>query len=157
MKKQTRADSDEIGIYPHLSASTTPYYLGEQTMRQTAMKILTSVFSLAAVVAALAITSFPATAADAAGSVIEKGKAVAFDRKLGNCLACHAIEDGTLPGNIGPPLVAMQLRFPDKARLRAQIWDATVANPNSIMIPFGRHGVLTEEQIDQVVEYIYTL
>lgn len=126
-------------------------------MRQTAMKILTPVFSLAAVVAALAMTSFPATAADAAASVIEKGKEVAFDRKLGNCLACHAIEDGTLPGNIGPPLIAMQQRFPDKAKLRAQIWDATVANPNSIMIPFGRHRVVTEEQIDQIVEYIYTL
>jgi sulfur-oxidizing protein SoxX len=126
-------------------------------MRQSVMKILTSAFSLAAVIGALIITSLPAAAADEAGSVIEKGKAVAFDRKLGNCLACHAIDDGTLPGNIGPPLIAMKLRFPDKAKLRAQIWDATVANPNSIMIPFGRHRVLTEEQIDQVVEYIYTL
>jgi sulfur-oxidizing protein SoxX len=126
-------------------------------MRQSVMKILTSAFSLAAVIGALIMTSLPAAAADEAGSVIEKGKAVAFDRKLGNCLACHAIDDGTLPGNIGPPLIAMKLRYPDKAKLRAQIWDATVANPNSIMIPFGRHRVLTEEQIDQVVEYIYTL
>jgi sulfur-oxidizing protein SoxX len=126
-------------------------------MRQSVMKILTSACSLAAVVGALILTSLPATAADEAGSVIEKGKAVAFDRKLGNCLACHAMDDGTLPGNIGPPLVGMKYRFPDKAKLRAQIWDATVANPNSIMIPFGRHRVLTEEQIDQVVEYIYTL
>ena len=126
-------------------------------MRQSVMKILTSAFSLAAVIGALIMTSLPAAAADEAGSVIEKGKAVAFDRKRGNCLACHAIDDGTLPGNIGPPLIAMKLRYPDKAKLRAQIWDATVANPNSIMIPFGRHRVLTEEQIDQVVEYIYTL
>ena len=125
-------------------------------MRQSVMKILTSAFSLAAVIGALIMTSLPA-AAEEASSVIEKGKAVAFDRKLGNCLACHAIEDGTLPGNIGPPLIAMKLRYPDKAKLRAQIWDATVANPNSIMIPFGRHQVLTEEQIDQVLEYIYTL
>ena len=126
-------------------------------MRQSVMKILTSAFSLAAVIGALIMTSLPTAAADEASSVIEKGKAVAFDRKLGNCLACHAIDDGTLPGNIGPPLIAMKLRYPDKAKLRAQIWDATVANPNSIMIPFGRHRVLTEEQIDQVVEYIYTL
>jgi sulfur-oxidizing protein SoxX len=125
-------------------------------MRQSVMKILTSAFSLAAVIGALVTTSFPATA-DEASSIIEKGKEVSFDRKLGNCLACHAIEDGTLPGNIGPPLIAMKLRYPDKAKLRAQIWDATVANPNTIMIPFGRHRVLTEEQIDQVVEYIYTL
>jgi len=126
-------------------------------MRQSMMNILTYALSLAALAGALVVASFPATAADEAGSVIAKGKEVAFDRKLGNCLACHAIDDGTLPGNIGPPLIAMKQRYPDKAKLRAQIWDATVANPNSIMIPFGRHRVLTEEQIDQVVEYIYTL
>jgi sulfur-oxidizing protein SoxX len=126
-------------------------------MRQSVMKILTSAFSLAAVLGALVFTSLQAAAADESGSVIEKGKAVAFDRKLGNCLACHVIEDGTLPGNIGPPLIVMKQRYPDKAKLRDQIWDATVANPNSIMIPFGRHRVLTEEQIDQITEYIYTL
>jgi len=124
-------------------------------MRQTAMNFFTTTLSLAALLGAL--MSFPATAADGAGSVIEKGKAVSVDRKKGNCLACHAMDDGTLPGNIGPPLIAMKARFPDKAKLRAQIWDATVANPNSIMIPFGRNRVLSEEEIDQVVEYIYTL
>jgi len=51
----------------------------------------------------------------------------------------------------------MKARFPDKAKLRAQIWDATVANPNTIMIPFGRNRVLSEEEIDQIVEYVYTL
>jgi len=127
-------------------------------MRQTVMKTLVSACSLAVVIiGVLLATSHPATAQDEAGSVIEKGKAIAFDRKKGNCLACHTIDDGTLPGNIGPPLIAMKLRYPDKARLRAQIWDATVANPNSIMIPFGRHRVLSEEEIDQVVEYIYSL
>ena len=125
-------------------------------MRHTAKKLFTTTFSVAAVVGALLLASFTASAADGA-SVIEKGKAVAFDRKKGNCLACHVMGDGTLPGNIGPPLIAMKARFPDKAKLRAQIWDATVANPNSIMIPFGRHRVLSEEEIDQVVEYTYTL
>jgi len=126
-------------------------------MRQTAKRFFTASLSLAALLGTLTLMSFPATAADSAGSVIEKGKAVAEDRVKGNCLACHAMGDGTLPGNIGPPLIAMKARFPDKAKLRAQIWDATVANPNSIMIPFGRHRVLTEEEIDQVVEYVYTL
>ena len=124
-------------------------------MRQTARKFFTATLSLAALLGTL--MSFPAAAADGAGSVIEKGKAVAIDRVKGNCLACHAMDDGTLPGNIGPPLIAMKARFPDKAKLRAQIWDATVANPNSIMIPFGRNKALTEEEIDQIVEYVYTL
>jgi sulfur-oxidizing protein SoxX len=123
-------------------------------MRKTAMNFFTATLSLTALLGSL--VSFQATAADGE-SVIEKGKAVSFDRVKGNCLACHAMDDGTLPGNIGPPLIAMKARFPDKAKLRAQIWDATVANPNTIMIPFGRNGVLTEEEIDQVVEYVYTL
>ena len=125
-------------------------------MRHTAMNFFKAMFSLAALLGALATMSFPAAAADGA-SMIEQGKAVAYDRKKGNCLACHAMDDGTLPGNIGPPLIAMKARFPDKAKLRAQIWDATVANPNSIMIPFGRVKALSEEEIDMVVEYIYTL
>ena len=126
-------------------------------MRQTARKVIVSTLSSVAVIGALALSPLPATAAEGASAVVEKGKAVAFDRKKGNCLACHMMDDGTLPGNIGPPLVSMKLRFPDKAKLRAQIWDATVANPNSIMIPFGRYKVLSEEEIDQIVEYIYTL
>jgi len=125
-------------------------------MRHTAKKLFITTFSFAAIIGALLLTSIPASAADGA-SVIEKGKALAFNRKKGNCLACHAMGDGTLPGNIGPPLIAMKARFPDKAKLRAQIWDATVANPNSIMIPFGRHGALSEEEIDQIVEYTYSL
>ena len=126
-------------------------------MRQTAKKFFTATLSLAALLGALTLLSFPAAAAEGAGSMIEKGKAVAEDRIKGNCLACHVMGDGTLPGNIGPPLIAMKARFPDKAKLRAQIWDATVANPDSIMIPFGRNRVLTEEEIDQVVEYVYSL
>ena len=125
-------------------------------MRHTAMNFFKAMFSLAALLGALATMSFPAAAAEGA-SAVEQGKAVAYDRKKGNCLACHAMDDGTLPGNIGPPLIAMKARFPDKAKLRAQIWDATVANPNSIMIPFGRVKALSEEEIDMVVEYIYTL
>jgi len=124
-------------------------------MRHTARSIITTVLSLATLLGALLLIPFHAGAADATAA--EKGKAIAVNRKLGNCLACHAMDDGTLPGNIGPPLVTMKSRYPDKAKLRAQIWDATVANPNTIMPPFGRHRMLTEEQIDQVTEYVYSL
>ncbi len=89
--------------------------------------------------------------------IIEEGKKTAFHRKKGNCLACHAIEGGSLPGNIGPPLVNMKDRYPDKSQLRAQIWDATKNNPNTIMPPFGRHAILSEEEIDKIVEFIHTL
>ena len=52
-------------------------------------------------------------------------------------------------------LVHMRERFPDRAMLRAQIWDSTVRNPQTVMPPFGKHKVLTEEEIDAIVDYIY--
>jgi sulfur-oxidizing protein SoxX len=90
----------------------------------------------------------------------ETGKEIAFNNKKGNCLACHGmptVPDAQSAGLYGPPLIAMSARYPDKAKLRAQIWDATVANPSSTMIPFGKHGVLTEQEIDKVTDYIYGL
>jgi sulfur-oxidizing protein SoxX len=88
---------------------------------------------------------------------IEQGKALAFERRKGNCLACHQIEGGELTGNYGPPLLMMKARFPERSVLRAQIWDAAVRMPNTRMPPFGRHRILTEEEIDLVVDYILTL
>jgi sulfur-oxidizing protein SoxX len=85
------------------------------------------------------------------------GKNLAMARGKGNCLACHAIADGELPGNIGPPLLYMRQRFPDKKDLRAQIWDPTVRNPDTVMPPFGKHRILTGEEIDLIVDYIQTL
>ncbi|MCD6705976.1 MAG: sulfur oxidation c-type cytochrome SoxX [Thiobacillus sp.] len=88
------------------------------------------------------------------------GKDLAFDRRKGNCLACHAmptLSDAESPGQYGPPLIAMSARFPDKARMRAQIWDATTFNASSSMIPFGKHGVLTEAEIDKVADFVYGL
>lgn len=93
----------------------------------------------------------------AGGSQIEEGKALSFDRKKGNCLACHMIEGGNYPGNIAPPLIAMQGRYPNKAALRKQIWDPTISNPESSMPPFGKHEVLTKSELDKVVEFIWSL
>ena len=88
---------------------------------------------------------------------IKKGKKLAFERKKGNCLACHLIEDGELAGNAGPPLLAMEARFPNKKDLFNKIWDATKSNPHTFMPPFGKHGILTKEEINLIVEYLYTL
>jgi len=130
----------------------------KEEMMRTLPGILTTAGSVLALAGGMALLSAPSLAADAkAESVVEQGKAIAFDRKKGNCLACHQIEGGDLPGNIGPPLIAMKARFPDKAKLRAQIWDSTKANPNSIMPPFGRQQILSESDIDKIVEFVYTL
>ena len=117
----------------------------------------TQALSVAAVLAS-SLTLLPAAQADSEGAaMLEEGKKIAFTRAQGNCLACHYIEGGESPGTIAPPLVAMSSRYPDKAALRAQIWDATVANPDSSMPPFGRHDILSEDEIDKVTEFIWAL
>ena len=114
--------------------------------------------SLVAIVSAVVLLGTMAVAPEAgAESAVEKGKAVAFDRKKGNCMTCHVMDDATLAGNVGPPLLVMKQRFPDKTVLRAQIFDATKKKPQSMMPPFGKNGVLTDEEIDNIVEYLYTL
>lgn len=120
-------------------------YKEERNMKKT-------ISSISAVATLAALFVMPLQA----GAKEMTDEEVTFGRKAGNCLACHMIPGGNLPGNIGPPLLAMKARFPNKADLRAQIWDATEKNPNTIMPPFGKHGVLTEKQIDQVTNYIYT-
>ena len=96
-------------------------------------------------------------AADKKADPITTGKKIAFDKKKGNCLACHLIQGGDQPGNIAPPLIGMKGRFPDKAVLRAQIADPQAKNPDSLMPPFSAHGVLSEKEIDLVVEFIHSL
>lgn len=89
---------------------------------------------------------------------VSRGRFIAHDVYKGNCLACHRVPgdaEAVTLANIGPPLIAMRARFPDRAELRMQIWDATARNSLTVMPPFGKHGVLTEQEIDLVIEYLY--
>lgn len=92
-----------------------------------------------------------------------KGWCVAINRRKGNCLACHQVVTDQWPaalpagGNIAPPFVAMKQRYPDKAKLRAQIWDALSVNPHSVMPPFGKNKIISEEDIDNIVEFLLTI
>lgn len=88
------------------------------------------------------------------------GQNLAFDNKKGNCLACHSIPGdpkADTMANIAPPLIAMKSRFPDRAKLRDQIWDSTKANPKTSMPPFGKHKILTEQELDKIVDYVQNL
>ena len=105
--------------------------------------------------AALVLSTLPAQGAIA--DRVAAGKSLTMERSKGNCLACHRIEDGELPGTIGPPLVAMKVRFPERAALREQICDATIRNPHSRMPPFCRHRILAESEVELIIDYLYTL
>ena len=122
-------------------------------MRKSAKSTLAIAGTLALVMGGFSVAPGIASAASAA----DEGKKIAFHKKKGNCLACHKMAGGKVPGNVGPALVNMKARFPDKKKLRDQIWDATVSNPRTMMPPFGRHKILSEKEIDKVVEFVLTL
>ena len=110
---------------------------------------------LAAMLAMCVFVLQPVVLADE--NAVEQGKKVAFDRQAGNCLSCHLIEGGEATGNLGPPLIAMKARFPDRQKLRDIIWDITESRPETMMPPFGRYKIISEQDIDDIVEYLYTL
>ena len=85
------------------------------------------------------------------------GKALVFDRKAGNCLACHHIDDGTLMGNVGPELKGMKARYPDRKLLYRRVYDETKFNPMTVMPPFGRNKILSKSDVEAIVDYLYTL
>lgn len=91
---------------------------------------------------------------------IAAGARLAQEVAKGNCLACHAMPgdaSAVTSTNIGPPLVAIRARFPDREQLRRQIWDAGLINPDTVMPPFGKHQILTTDEIELIVDYLYTL
>jgi sulfur-oxidizing protein SoxX len=86
-----------------------------------------------------------------------EGQKIAFDRSKGNCLTCHVIKGGDLPGSIGPELKDIKSKYPDRADLVAILNDETKRNPQTVMPPFGRNRILTEQEINAVVDFLQTL
>jgi sulfur-oxidizing protein SoxX len=101
----------------------------------------------------MAASASPARAQSAAA----EGQKIAFDRGKGNCLTCHDIKGGDLPGTIGPPLKDIKSRYPDRNELVAILNDETKRNPQTVMPPFGRNRILTEQEINAVVDFLQTL
>lgn len=124
-------------------------------MLKTKMKqLLTALAISTAMVSAPLATQ----AADKGASNLEAGKKLAFSRSKGNCLACHMVPGGNLPGNIGPALIAMKLRYPDKQKLYDKVWGTPDTQvPDSMMPPFGQNGILSDDEIQKIVDFIYTL
>ena len=100
-----------------------------------------------------AVSSSPARAQSAAA----EGQELAFDRGKGNCLTCHEIKGGDLPGTIGPALKDIKSKYPDRNDLVAILYDETKRNPQTMMPPFGRNRILTDQEINAIVDFLQTL
>ncbi len=126
-------------------------FAGIMPMKHGRQFARTAAFAAVAVVALLALGRANAQAAGL------DGQALAFDRGKGNCLTCHMIKGGDSPGTVGPPLNDMKSRFPDRKELTAIIADETKRNPLTVMPPFRRNLILNDQEIDAIVDFLYTL
>ena len=108
---------------------------------------------LLAIVIAIILPAAPVCAQSNAA----EGQKLAFDRSKGNCLSCHNIRGGDLPGTIGPVLKDIKSKYPDRNDLVAILNDETLRNPQTAMPPFGRNHILTKQEIDAIVDFLQTL
>ncbi|MDH5660391.1 MAG: sulfur oxidation c-type cytochrome SoxX, partial [Gammaproteobacteria bacterium] len=125
----------------------------EENMRKPA-KFLTTASAVMMLIGAAALTPTVAMAVDS--ELAAEGKKIATDRKKGNCFTCHAYEGAHLAGNMGPALNGVSKRK-SRQEIYDQIWDATKANPNTSMPPFGKYEVLSKKEINAITEWVLTL
>jgi sulfur-oxidizing protein SoxX len=91
------------------------------------------------------------------------GRALSIAERKGNCIACHQTPTGASQKSvvsIGIPLEAIRQKYPnpaDRAKLRDAIWDMSKLKPDTIMPPYGKHHILTDAEIDAIVNYLETL
>jgi sulfur-oxidizing protein SoxX len=110
-----------------------------------------------AIAVALLIGAAASAGPACAQSAAAEGQKLAFDRGKGNCLTCHEIKGGDLPGTIGPPLKDIKSKYPDRNELVAILTDETKRNPLTVMPPFGRNRILTDQEINAIVDFLQTL
>ena len=85
------------------------------------------------------------------------GRAIAFDRSKGNCLACHEIAGGDGASTVGPALKGIKARFSDRKALFRMLWDEEQRNPQTVMPAFGKNLILDKHEIEQIIDFLYTL
>jgi sulfur-oxidizing protein SoxX len=134
----------------------------EDTMRGGRKSALTTAITIGVALSAVPLIgpwsggAIAQPAQPAAAAAAMPGEALTFDRSKGNCLTCHDIRGGDAAGNIGPPLADMKSRYPDRQALAAIIFDESKRNPLTVMPPFGRNLILTKQEIESVIDFLYT-
>lgn len=115
------------------------------------------IVAVSAIVASLISLAPQAAWSQAANPAVKQGQELAFDRGKGNCLACHQMAGGDLAGNVGPNLDKMKQRYPDRKELYDLIFNESKRNPQTVMPAFGTNHILTEEEINKVIDFLYSL
>jgi len=109
-------------------------------------------------VALAALGTSVAVQAAASPSDIAAGKQLAFSRKDGNCVACHSLPGADMPGNVGPSLGPwIKQVFHSKEALVRYLYNPQATFSHTVMPPFGKNGMLSEKQLSQVADYLWSL
>jgi sulfur-oxidizing protein SoxA len=89
------------------------------------------------------------------------GLKLVIDRNRGgSCLACHVMGPAggaDLPGNVGPDLSEIGNAGRDDTWLFNYVYDARVYHPDTVMPPWGSHGLFNDEEIGHIVAFLKTL
>jgi sulfur-oxidizing protein SoxA len=111
---------------------------------------------LASPPAPTAARPLPALTGDAA-----KGEKLVADRNRGgSCLACHVMGPAggaNLPGNAAPDLSEIGNAGVSDEQLFNFIYDPRVYNAETVMPPWGGHGVFNDQEIMDMVAFLKTL
>jgi L-cysteine S-thiosulfotransferase len=84
----------------------------------------------------------------------KRGKAIAFKRSKGNCLACHKMAGGSQPGNRGVDLTKYAALGRTDGDVYTLVYDMRIVNPGTVMPPIGTNGVLSDQEIRDVVAFL---
>lgn len=87
-------------------------------------------------------------------------KLVADRTRGGSCLACHVMGPAggaNLPGNVAPDLSEIGNAGREDEWLFNYIYDGRVYNPETVMPPWGTHGLFTDAEIRDMVAFLKTL
>src|SRR5262245_26136334 len=89
------------------------------------------------------------------------GRKLAADRSRGgSCLSCHVMGpagNADLPGNVGPDLSEIGNAGRDDEWLFNYVYDPRVYNAETIMPPWGTHGIFDQDEIGHIVSFLKTL
>ena len=64
---------------------------------------------------------------------------------------------GNMPFGLAPAFAAANDKYPERSELVAILTDETKRNPQTVMPPFGRNRILTEQEISAIVDFLQTL
>jgi sulfur-oxidizing protein SoxX len=93
-------------------------------------------------------------AAETKQADIDEGKRLTLE----NCQSCHQYEGTDQAGTVGPPFSGMKARFSDRKKLYDIIYDAQAAlRKDTMMPPFGRNELLAKDEIEKIIDFLYTL